>query len=241
MKLSIELETIIKQSLFERYAIEDMSIQPENQKDFIRFSLKGHIRSEPFCGSLNIAKNKDKTYSFTITGWFTNSYRSFMHYVLKDNVYTNSINEIDIFLHSSFGRHITTVLGRFHIGTGDFSFDGKTFTHISINVNPSFRSRLEIAPQEKDKIIDNVLLEYAYVIKDGQSYFTYTTATHSIFNTSVDNKELETFKKMLIREYMTAYSLLTERPNLLNIDEFNTLSYQHIIDYLTVQHMQEIH
>jgi hypothetical protein len=33
---------------------------------------------------------------------------------------------------------------------------------------------------------------------------------------------------------------MTSTPNVLSIDEFNTLSYQHILDYLTVQHMKDI-
>ena len=240
MKLSIEFTNLIKQSLFDRYAIEDLSMQQEDQKGFIRFSLKGRIYQEPFVGSLNIAENKDKTYSFTMTGWFEDKQRSFMKYLLMDNVYINAISEVEDFLSSNFGRHITTILGRFHIGTGEFSLNGKKFTDVSINANPTFRSRLEIVLEEKDTFIPTILLEYAYVIKDGHSNFSYTDVDHN-FYLSLDDQDIEALKKILIREYMVAYSTITSTPNVLSIDEFNTLSYQHILDYLTVQHMKDIH
>jgi hypothetical protein len=240
MKLSKEFETLIKQSLFDRYAVEDLKITREQQKDFIRFSLKGLVNNESFVGSLNIVEHKDSTASFTMTGWFDGNSRSFMNHVLKDNIYTNTISEIGEFLHSNFSRPITTVVGRFHIGMGEFSLDGKKITNISINANPAFRSRIEIIPKEKDKVIDNILLEISYIVKDGQSHFNYATKDEAVFYTSVNNMDLDSLKKILLREYMTAYSLLTEIPNLLSFDEFNTLSYQHIIDYLTVQQMNDI-
>lgn len=239
MKLSKEFTQLIKQSLFDRYAIEDLKITREEQKDFIRFSLKGIVNNESFFGSLNIIDNKNSICSFTITGWFDDNSRSFMNYVLKDNVYSKTISEIGEFLYSNFGRPLNIFVGRFHIGMGEFSFNGKKITNISINANPSFRSRIEIVPKENDKVVDNILLEISYIFKNDKSIFNYATNS-SKFYSSHNNMELDLLKKMLIREYMTTYASLTETTNLISFDEFNTLSYQHIIDYLIVQHMQEI-
>lgn len=240
MELSIEFKRLIKQALLDRYNIENIIMENVEQKDFIRYSLKGCVNNDPFVGSLNIAENKYKTYSFTITGWIDGNNQSFMNYILKDNIYINTINEINEFLQSNFKRPIKTVWGRFHIGTGDFSFDGKSFTNISMNINPSFRARIEIVPHKNDEFIENALLEYTYVHKESKQIFNYIITNQSTFYTSVDNMEIEAFKKMLVREYMQAHSTITQTPNLLSIEEFDILSYKNIIDYLIVQHMQEI-
>lgn len=240
MQLNTEFKLLIKEALLDKYGIDCPTMDRVEQKDFIRYSLKGCVNNAPFVGSFNIAENKDKTYSFTITGWIEGNNRAFMDYILKDNIYIKAINEVNEFLQSNFERPITTVWGRFHIGTGDFSFDGKSFTKLSININPSLRARLEIVPNKSDKYIEMALMEYTYVIKDSQPRFSYIPVNQSTVYSSFDDMAMEPFKKMLVREYMQAYATITETPNLLTVEEFDTLSYQHIIDYLTVQHMHDI-
>ena len=101
-------------------------------------------------------------------------------------------------------------------------------------------ARIEIVPHKNDEFIENGLLEYTYVHKESKQIFNYILTNQSTFYTSVDNMEIEAFKKMLVREYMQAHSTITQTPNLLSIEEFDKLSYKNIIDYLIVQHMQEI-
>lgn len=240
MKLTSAIQKVFKQALFEGYGIECTKIEEVAQNGFIRFTLKGLLDNKPFKGSLNIFHSKDNDYEFNITGFYEDDSRSFMDYILNNNIYIQSIQEINEFLLSNFDRPIEKIPFSMHIATGRFTFERKLFTNVFINANVSFKARLEICQKETDTAINNILLEYAYEVRDGQSHFNYTAPRDYIFCSSIDNMGVDGFKKVLLREYMLSYSILTQTTNLLRVEDFTNLSYEHILDYLTVQHMNDI-
>lgn len=238
------------QALWDTYNVECLSMESLEMNGNLRYAFEGNIDTVPFRGSLNLFVQEDGHYDFTVTGWFVHSHNTFFENITKDNSYFQAIKEVDSWLTFNFGRQIDNRIGRFWIGIGSFLHKRRSITNIIMNMTPSSTGRLKIVSSSTDKYIDGDLLDYSFFIKDDKSHFNYRTTpehgskTDTGFCSPVDvddnNVDLELFKKRLVREYMQAYSKLTETPNILSVDEFNTLSYEHIIDYLTVQKMQDI-
>jgi hypothetical protein len=248
MKISTEFQNIIRQSLLDSYGINYTSMENDENIYYTRYELKGHLDNVNFGGSLNIACNKGNDYSFNITGFFDGNTRKFMDYILTNNQYSNAVKEIDDFVSEHFDRNLRTIYNRFHIAMGDFSFDGKSFSNIKINATPAFAVSLDIAPKQEDQIIDNSLIDIFYGVEEGKEQLSCRTkrfydSANNLSDLGSDlfyGLDLDTFRKLLIREYMFSYSALTEIPIILKPEEFISLSYEHLLDYLTVQRMNDI-
>jgi len=248
MKISTEFQNIIKTALLDSYGIICTSMEQDENIYYTRYELKGQLENLNFGGSLNIACNKGNDYSFNITGFFDGNTRKFMDYILKNNQYSNAIKEINDYVSEHFDRSLHTIYNRFHIAMGDFSFDGKSFSNIKINATPAFALSLEISPKQEDQIIDNGLIDFFYGIENGKEQISCRTkrfydSEHGLNELGSDvfsGLDLDTFKKILIREYMLSYSALTEIPIILKSEEFISLSYENLLDYLTVQRMNDI-
>lgn len=248
MKISTEFQNIIRTALLDSYGINYTSMEQDENIYYTRYELKGHLNNVNFGGSLNIACNKGNDYSFNITGFFDGNTRKFMNYILKSNQYSNAVKEIDDYVSEHFDRMLHTIYNRFHIAMGDFSFDGKSFSNIKINATPAFALSLDISPKQEDQIIDNSLIDFFYSIKDGKEQASCRTkrfynSDHTLNELGSDvfsGLDLDTFRKLLIREYMLSYSALTETPIILKPEDFISLSYEHLLDYLTVQRMNDI-
>ena len=248
MKISTEVQHIIREALLDSYGIDYTSMVHDENIYYTRYELKGHLDNVAFGGSVNIACNKGNDYSFNITGFFDGNTRKFMDYILKNNQYVNAVKEIDDYVSEHFDRNLRTIYNRFHIAMGDFSFDGKSFSNIKINATPAFAVSLDISPKQEDQIIDNNLMDFFYGVDDGKEQGSCRTKRfYNSDNTLNDlgsdvfcGLDLEAFKKLLIREYMLSYSSLTETPIILKPEDFISLSYDHLLDYLTVQRMNDI-
>lgn len=248
MKLSIEFQNIIRQALLDSYGINYTNMEYDENIYYIRYKLNGQFDNVNFGGSLNISCIKGNDYSFNITGFFDGNTRKFMEYILKNNKYDNAVKEIDDYVSERFDRTIRTIYNRFHIAMGDFSFDGKSFSNIKINATPAFSVSLDISPKQEDQIINNHLIDFVYGVVDGKEQLSCRTRRfYNSDNTLSDlcsdvfsSSSLDTFKKLLIREYMFSYSELTEIPIILKPEEFISLSYETLLDYLMVQQMNDI-
>lgn len=250
MILTKEFKKLFMQTLWDTYNVECLWMEKVEMNGSLRYAFQGHIEKSPFTGSLNLFVQEDGHYNFTVTGWLIHDRNAFGESLTKNNSYLQAIKEVNNFLTFNFGRVIENHIGRFWIGTGSFLCRRRSITNIIINMTPSSTGSLRIVSSSTDKYIDGNLLEYSFFVKDDKTHFNYrTTPDHGFKNDTgfcspvdVDdnNVDLKLFKKRLVREYMQAYSKLTETPNILSVDEFNTLSYDHIIDYLTVQKMQDI-
>lgn len=248
MKISSEVKDIIRKSLLDSYGINYASMEHDENIYYTRYELKGHLDNVNFGGSLNIACNKGNDYSFNITGFFEGNTRKFMDYILTNNEYINAIKEIDDFVSQYFDRNLRTIYNRFHIAMGDFSFDGKSFSNIKINATPAFAVSLDISPKQEDQIIDNSLIDIFYGVENGKEHLSCRTKRFydcdnilsELGSDVFSNLDLAMFKKVLIREYMLSYSALTETPIILKPEDFISLSYEHLLDYLTVQRMNDI-
>jgi hypothetical protein len=244
MKLSKEFKEIFTQSLLDTYNVKCLSMEKVEMDGFIRYAFEGHVDNVPFAGSLNLILQSDGHCDFSVSGWFVKNHRAFCDSITKNNSYVQAIKEVNSWLTSNFGRRIENQIGRFWIGIGSFLYKRGSITNIIINMTPSSTGKLKIVTSSADKFIGVHLLDYSFFEKNDKSNFNYRSNTDHALCSPVDvddnNVDLELFKKRLVREYMLAYAQLTESPNILSVDEFNTLSYEHIIDYLTVQKMQDI-
>lgn len=248
MKLSAEVQDVIRQSLLDSYGIVYTSMNEDENIYYTRYELKGHLDNINFGGSLNIACHSGNDYSFNITGFFEGNTRKFMDYILTNNEYINAIKEIDDFVSQYFDRNLRTIYNRFHIAMGSFSFDGKSFSNIKINATPAFAVSLDISPKQEDQIIDNSLIDIFYGVEKGKEQLSCRTKRFydsdnilsELGSDVFSNLDLAMFKKVLIREYMLSYSALTETPIILKPEDFISLSYEHLLDYLTVQRMNDI-
>lgn len=240
MKLTKEFKKKFVQSLLDSYNIHCESMELVVQYDFARYALKGHRNQEPFIGSLNIVSKSDAICRFTVTGWLDNPY-TLINDATKDNPYIKAIEEVSSFLSFHFNRNIITHNQRIFIGNGHFSYNGRSITEIFINMHPSILRQLDIEEAESDASIIPSLLEYDLFFKDDQFLLNYQSKKDNIigfFNS--DDNSLEMFKKFLISRYMISYALMTRTQNLLTVEQFDTLSYQNILDYLIVQDMHNI-
>lgn len=248
MKISAEVKDIIRQALLDSYGINYTHMEHDENIYYTRYELKGHLDNVNFGGSLNISCNKGNDYCFNVTGFFDGNTRKFMDYILTNNKYTNAIKEIDDYVSEYFDRNLRTIYNRFHIAMGEFSFDGKSFSNIKINANPAFALSLDISPKQEDHIIDNSLIDFFYGFEDGKEQISCRTkrfydSANDLSDLGSDvfsGLDLDAFRKLLIREYMFSYSALTAIPIMLKPEEFISLSYDHLLDYLTVQRMNDI-
>lgn len=239
MKLTKNFKKIFIQSLLDSYNIHCESMELVIQYNFVRYALKGHRNQEPFTGSLNIVSKSDGICHFTVTGWLDN-HDKLINEVTKDNPYIKAISEVSDFLSLHFNRNILTKNNRIFIGMGHFSYRGRSISDIFINMNPAILRQLDIEQgDDDDNIIVTYLLEYDLFYKDNKPLFNYKSKKDHVIH-FINDDELESFKKFLIYSYMTAHAEITLRPNLLTQEQFDTLSYQHILDYLIVQDMQNI-
>lgn len=248
MRISAEFQDIIRQALLDSYGIVCTSMDEDENIYYTRYELKGHLNNVNFGGSLNISCNSGNDYSFNITGFFDGNTRKFMDYILTNNQYINAIKEMDDFVSEHFDRNLRTIYNRFHIAMGGFSFDRKSFSNITINATPAFAVTLDISPKQEDQIIDNSLIDIFYGVEKGKEQLSCRTkrfydsenALSELGSDVFCGLNLDMFKKLLIREYMFSYSALTESSIILKPEDFISLSYEHLLDYLTVQRMNDI-
>lgn len=249
MKLTIEFQNIIRQALLDSYGVNSITMEHDENIYYTRYKLNGYLDNVNWGGSLNISCKKGNDYSFDITGSFDGNTRKFMDYILKDNKYSNAVKEIDDYVSEHFDRTIRSIYNRFHIAIGNFSFDGKFFNNIKINATPAFAVSLDISPKQEDQIIGNSLLEFSYSVVDCKEQLSCVTKIFYNSNNTISvlagsnffsSLDLDAFKKILIREYMFSYSRLTEIPIILKPEEFISLSYETLLDYLMVQQMNDI-
>lgn len=249
MNLSDEFKEEITQSLLDTYNIKCISIDKigmeKVEKDyFIRHSFKGDLENSPFLGSLNFFLQPNGDCSFNISGWFANKSKDFMKSITKNNSYLQAIEEVRGWLNSNFDQRINIQTGCYWMGMGSLNYQRGSINKVVINMTPSAKGKITLVLSSSNKFNEISLLNYSFFEEDNKSKFNYITEFDVTSCSPVDvannNVDLEKFKKRLLREYMLKYSGLTGKPNILSFDDFNTLSYQNIIDYLIVQKMQEI-
>ena len=245
-----EFKAIFTQSLFDNYnikchSIEKNKIERVERSDFINYSFDGYLDNEPFKGTLNFILDENGDCTFTVSGSFKDRPRfHFVESIIeKNNSYIQSIKDVGEWLTSNFGQPIDIQIGYSWMGRGSFSYQKGLISNIVINMTPSSRGKISLISTPKYRNFD--LLTYFLFEKDNTSTFKYyKTATDAVSCSPVDvddnHVDLDKFKTRFVREYMLMYSKLTGIPNLLSLDDFNTLSYDHIIGYLTVQQMEAI-
>jgi len=239
MKLTKEFKKVFVQSLLESYNVHCQSMDLLIQDNFVRYELKGHLDQSPFTGSLNIVYKNDGLCKFTVTGWLEDRH-VLIDKATKDSPYLKAIDEVTDFLLLHFNRNIKAKTHRIFLGTGYFSYKGRSITDIFINMKPAVLRQLDIENKDNDQSVVTHLLDYDLFFKDNQECFNYKNNKEHKLYSMKDIHDLDVFKKFLIANYMTVYSQMTNTPNLLRIEEFDTLSYQNVLDYLIVQDMHNI-
>lgn len=248
MKLSDEFKEEITQSLLDTYNVKCISIEKSGMERventyFIRHSFNGYLDNLPFSGALNFFLLNNGDCSFTVSGWFSNKCQDFMKSITKNNSYLQAIEEVRGWLTSNFDKRIDNQIGWALIGSGNLCYNRGVINNIVINMTPSSTGKLKIISSSAYKYHGLNLLHYSFLEKDNELNFDYKIyLDDSIIEVNATDNlvDLEQFKKSLVRGYMSIYSKLNNTPSILSVDDFNTLSYQHIIDYLIVQKMQEI-
>lgn len=249
MKITEEFKILFTQSLLDTYNIkclsfEQIGLERIGRDEFIRYSFKGYLENLPFLGSLNFFLQRNGDCSFNISGWFANKSKDFMKSITKNNSYLQAIEEVSGWLTSNFNQRINIQTGCYWIGVGSLNYQRGSINKVVISMTPSAKGKITLVTSSSNKFNEISLLNYSFFEKDNKSTFNYSTefdmAACSPVDVDDNNVDLEQFKKRLLREYMLKYSGLTDKPNILSFDDFNTLSYQNIIDYLIVQKMKEI-
>lgn len=244
-----EFKAIFTQLLFDKYtvtchSIEKINIERIERCDHIRYSFDGYLDEKPFQGSINFILNKQGCCNFTVSGWFKDLRRfDFVESIIQNNnTYLQAIKNVGEWLTFNFDKPIDIQIGCSWIGRGSFYYQKGLISNLIINMTPSYRGKIALIPKPAYRRFE--LLTYSFFEKDNTLTFNYKAATdeHSCSPVDVvDNHiDLDKFKTRFVREYMLMNSKLTGTPNLLSLYDFNTLSYDHIIGYLTVQKMEAI-
>lgn len=245
-----EFKAIFKQLLFDKYtvnchSIEKIKLERIERCEHITYSFNGYLDEKPFQGSINFILDDQGYCNFTVSGWFSDVRRcDFIESILeKNNKYIQSIKDVGEWLTSNFGQPIDIQIGCSWMGQGSFSYQKGLISNIVISMTPSSRGKISLILSDKYRRFH--LLTYFLFEKDNTSTFKYyKTATDEVSCRPVDvddnHVDLDKFKTRFVREYMLMHSKLTGIPNILSLDDFNTLSYDHIIGYLTVQQMEAI-
>jgi hypothetical protein len=244
-----EFKAIFTQLLFDKYtvnchSIEKIKIERIERCEHIRYSFDGYLNEKPFQGSINFILNEHGHGNFTVSGWFKDLPRfDFVESIVKNNnAYLQSIKDVGGWLTFNFGNPIDIQTGYSWIGRGSFNYQKGLISNIVINMTPSSRGKIALISMPKYRRFE--LLTYSLFEKDNTLTFNYKAATDECSCSPVDvvdnYADLDKFKTRFVREYMLMYSKLTGTPNLLSLYDFNTLSYDHIIGYLTVQQMEAI-
>lgn len=249
MEITEEFKNIFTQSLFDTYNIKCISIEKNRVEKieniyFISYKFDGLLDNIPFEGALNFFLQNNGHCEFNVSGWFKDKREDFVESITKNNSYLKSIQEVTSWLTYNFSRKIDIQIGYCWIGTGNFCYTKGLINNIIMSMTPSCTGKISLVSSSVNKFRNVNLLNYSFFENGEQSNFEYKTLSDDVSCSLVDvadnHVDLDQFKKRLVREYMLTYSDLTSIPNLLSVDEFDSLSYQHIIDYLIVQKMQDI-
>jgi hypothetical protein len=248
MNLSNEFKEKINQSLFDTYNVKCISIEKSGMERVgntycIRHSFNGYLDNLPFSGALNFFLLDNGDCSFTVSGWFSNKCQDFMKSITKNNSYLQAIEQVSGWLTSNFDKRIDNQIGWALIGSGNLCYQRGVINNIVISMTPSSTGKLKIIQSSAYKYHGLNLLHYSFLEKDNALNFDYKIyIDDSIIEVNATDTfvDLDQFKKSLVHGYMSTYSRLNNTRSILSVDDFNTLSYQHIIDYLTVQQMQDI-
>lgn len=247
--VTAEFKAIFTQLLFDKYtvnchSIEQITIERIERCDHVQYSFNGYLDEKPFQGSINFILNEQGYCNFTVSGWFKELRRfDFVESIIqKNNTYLQSIKYVGEWLTFNFGKPIDIQIGCSWIGRGSFYYQKGLISNLIINMTPSCRGKIALISMPTYRRFE--LLTYSFFEKDNTLTFNYKAAAddHSCspVNVADIHFDLDKFKTRFVREYMLMNSKLTGTPSLLSLDDFNTLSYDHIIGYLTVQQMEAI-
>lgn len=250
MKITEEFKKLFNQSLLDTYNIQCVSIEKSGMERientyFIRHSFNGYLNNSPFSGALNFLLHDNGDCTFAVSGWFSNKCQDFMKMITKDNRYLQAIEEVSGWLTSNFDKHIDNKIGCAFIGSGSLCYQRGVINNIVINMTPSATGKLKIISSSDYKYHGLNLLHYSFLEKENENEFNFYYKIYlddSVIEVNATDTliDLNQFKKSLVRGYISTYCKLNNKPSILSVDDFNTLSYEHIIDYLIVQKMQEI-
>lgn len=247
--LTAEFKGLFTQLLFDKYTVKCHSIKKNKTEriehcDHISYSFDGYLDEKPFQGVICFILNNRGYCTFTVSGWFTDNRRfDFVESIIQNNnTYLQAIKDVGEWLTFNFDKPIDIQIGCSWIGRGNFNYQKGLISDLVINMTPSYRGKIKLISMPAYRRFD--LLTYSFFEKDNTLTFNYKAATDENSCSPVDvvdiNVDLDKFKTCFVREYMLMHSKLTGIPNLLTINDFNTLSYDHIIGYLTVQQMRAI-
>lgn len=243
MHITNELMSVIEKSLFDTYGIKSKIYFFFKTDDATFYQLSGSFNDRPFVGTLDVLKSnlvKNK-FTFTVSGRFDDDADSLKNHILAENLLLVAINEVNQLVHANFDRLMNLFYKCFYLGVGSFFFVSEEIEQLNIDMTPEVYLNLEFCRKDDDTmVVSRSLMFTSYTTKKGLKEIKYQLPDCLTLKTITDAASLDDFKRTLLREYMSSYSRTTCKELVLALDDFDTLSYENIIEYLKVQSMQDI-
>lgn len=243
MHITPDFMGLIKKSLLKKYGINNVvfgELVPE--KDFSRCSLLMESQlGEHISGTLTIQEYISRThrFKFDVTAVVPPS-------ILMQHPLVVAVEEVnkEVFLNFLRPLHLVYTWLNHSVGVnlleGTLIWEGQTFSLLKLNMDLQFALNIELHPKKEDRQQRRILMYLSCMrMNDGielmyQHPFTLNTAT---IKTDADT---DAFKLQLLKDYLDAYQSLTQKPLILSQDDFDTISYSQLFDYLKIQAMHDI-
>lgn len=243
MHINNEFISVIEKSLFDTYSIKSKISFFFKTDDATFYQLSGCLNDRPFVGTLDVLKSNlvENKFTFTVSGRFDDDEDSLKIHILSDNLLLIAINEVNQLVHANFARMMPLFYKCFYLGVGSFFFINEKIEQLNIDMTPEVYLNLEFERKDDDiMVVSKSLMFTSYTTKKGLKEIQYQLPNCLTLKTITDTVSLDDFKRTLLREYMSSYSRTTSKELVLALDDFDTLSYESIVEYVKVQSMQDI-
>lgn len=243
MNITNETMRVIEQSLFDTYGIKSKTSFFFKTHEATFYKLAGTLNGRSFIGTIDVLKSNivENKFTFSVSGRFDDDTDSLKNHVLADNVLLIAINEVNQLVNDNFARVMSLFYKSFYLGVGSFFFINEAIEQLMLDMTPEFYLNLEFGRKDDDTmVVSKSLMFTSYATKKGLKEIQYQLPDCLTLRKINDHSGVDEFKKTLLREYMSSYSRTTCKELVLALDDFDTLSYENIIEYLKVQSMQDI-
>jgi hypothetical protein len=244
MNITNETMRVIEQSLFDTYGIKSKISFFFKTHEATFYKLAGSLNERSFVGTLDVLKSNivENKFTFSVSGHFDDDDNSLKNHILSDNVLLIAINEVNQLVHDNFARVMPLFYKSFYLGVGSFFFINEAIEQLTLDMTPEFYLNLEFGRKDDDTMmVSKSLMFTSYATtKKGLKEIQYQLPDCLTLRKINDHSGVDEFKKTLLREYMSSYSRTTSNELVLALSDFDTLSYESIVDHLKIQSMQDI-
>ena len=247
MNITNETMCVIEQSLFDTYCIKSKISFFFKTHEATFYKLAGSLNGRSFIGTLDVLKSNivENKFTFSVSGRFDDDddddNDSLKNHILADNVLLSAINEVNQLVNDNFARVMPLFYKSFYMGVGSFFFVNEAIEQLTLDMTPEFYLNLEFGRKDDDTMmVSKSLMFTSYATKKGLKEIQYQLPDCLTLRKINDHSDVDEFKKILLREYMSSYSRTTSNELVLALSDFDALSYASIVDHLKIQSMQDI-